>query len=164
MKVLVTAGSKYGSTAEIAQAIGRALARHGIDVDVIPIEEANPTGYDAFVIGSAVYAGHWLRPAIDFVERNSEALRRRPVWVFSSGPIGDPAKPVDVPLSPAVIEATGASDHKVFAGKLDKSHLSFAEKAIVLALRAPEGDFRDWADVQRWADSIAASLRANAPD
>lgn len=57
-----------------------------------------------------------------------------------------------------LVQATKARDHRVFAGKLDKSRLNFGERAIVMALRAPEGDFRDWEDVRTWASSIADSL------
>ena len=53
-----------------------------------------------------------------------------------------------------------ASKHVVFAGKLDKGRLGFAEKAIVVALRAPEGDYRDWDEIHRWASDIADVLHA----
>jgi hypothetical protein len=68
-------------------------------------------------------------------------------------------KPEEDPVDVApVLEATGARDHRIFAGKLDKGALGFAEKAIVLALRAPEGDFRDWDAMRGWASGIAADL------
>ena len=38
-----------------------------------------------------------------------------------------------------------------------KSELGFGEKAIVLALRAPEGDFRDWDEIRGWAAEVAES-------
>jgi menaquinone-dependent protoporphyrinogen oxidase len=40
--------------------------------------------------------------------------------------------------------------------------LGFAEKAIVLALRAPEGDFREWDAVRDWAKDIGVALQASA--
>ena len=43
-----------------------------------------------------------------------------------------------------VIAATEARDHRVFAGKLVRKQLGFGDKAIAVALRVPEGDFRDW--------------------
>ena len=48
--------------------------------------------------------------------------------------------------------------HRIFAGKLDRSKLGFAQKAIVIALRAPEGDFRDWEAVRGWAREVALDL------
>jgi menaquinone-dependent protoporphyrinogen oxidase len=163
-RILVTAASKYQATLEIAQAIGDALAERGFDVTIYPIEDVTAVdGYDAVVAGSAVYAGHWMKPAREFVERYAAELAARPVWLFSSGPIGDPPKPQEDPVDASeLVEQSGAREHRVFAGKLDRSRLSFGEKAIVLALRAPEGDFRDWDEVRSWAMSIADSLRGGA--
>jgi menaquinone-dependent protoporphyrinogen oxidase len=141
MKVLITAATKHGATAEIAT----------ID------------GYDAVVLGSAVYAGHWLAPAKELVDRTGGALADRPVWLFSSGPVGDPPKPEEDPVDIAeILAATKAREHRVFAGKLDKRQLGFGERAIVVGLRVPEGDFRDWAEIKGWASQIAHSLRSGA--
>jgi menaquinone-dependent protoporphyrinogen oxidase len=88
MRVLVTAASRHGATAEIAQAIGDALCGRGLDVTVMPVEDVSTVEpYGAVVLGSAVYAGHWLRPASAFVATHTRALASRPVWLFSSGPV-----------------------------------------------------------------------------
>jgi menaquinone-dependent protoporphyrinogen oxidase len=58
-----------------------------------------------------------------------------------------------------ILTATRARDHRVFAGRLVRRQLSFPERAIVSALRVPEGDFRDWPQIRRWADEIAEALR-----
>jgi menaquinone-dependent protoporphyrinogen oxidase len=115
--------------------------------------------FDAVVVGSAIYGGRWLKPAKQFVESNSKALRARPVWLFSSGPLGDPPAPEGDPADAApMVEASGARDHRVFGGKLDKKGLSLVEKAMVKAVHAPEGDYRDWNDIRTWAIGIAHSL------
>lgn len=162
MSVLVTAASKHGATAGIAEVIGRVLGEQGIDVAIVPISQARVEDYDAVVAGSAVYAGRWLKPARDFVKRNAEALRARPVWLFSSGPVGDPPKPESFPGEAELVEATGARDHVLFAGSIDRSRLNHAERALVTALRAPEGDFRNLGEIRRWALSIGAALHAGA--
>ena len=151
MKVLVTAATKYGATGEIARAIGEVLREHGLDSTVGPPEDATTVdGYDAVVLGSAVYAGHWLKPARELVDRSRDALAARPVWLFSSGPVGDPPKPEEDPVDVAeMVAATGARDHRVFAGKLVRKQLGFGDKAIAVALRVPDGDFRDWAEIKR---------------
>jgi menaquinone-dependent protoporphyrinogen oxidase len=162
MKVLVSAASKHGSTAEIARTIGEVLEEEGLDVAVMPPEDVQSiAGFDAAVLGSAVYAGHWLKPAKELVDRIGESLTDVPVWLFSSGPIGEPPKPEEDPVDVAeVMETTGARGHRVFPGKIVKSELGFGEKAIVLALRAPEGDFRDWEEIRAWAAEVAHGLRA----
>jgi menaquinone-dependent protoporphyrinogen oxidase len=161
MKVLVTVATRHGATAEVAAIIARVLRLRGMEAtelppaDVVDIEE-----YDAVVLGSAVYAGRWLAPATSLVERLQPQLAARPVWLFSSGPIGDPPnplKPVDVSR---VVASTGAIEHRLFAGKLDKSQLGLLERAIVRVAHASDGDFRDWREVSHWAAEIADTLAA----
>jgi menaquinone-dependent protoporphyrinogen oxidase len=162
MKVLVAAASRHGATQEIAEAIGRALDAEGMDASVATIEEAgDPTAYDAVILGSAVYMGHWLDAATKFVDSRGAELSARPTWLFSSGPIGDPPRPDE---SQAVnvgdlVAKTRAREHKLFAGKLDKGKLGFGERAVMLAFRAAEGDYRDWQEVEAWARAIAGDLR-----
>jgi menaquinone-dependent protoporphyrinogen oxidase len=160
MRVLVSAASKYGATTEIAETIARTLGEHGLDAAVIPPEEVGSVeDFEAVILGSGVYAGHWLKPAKELIERSGAALSSRPVWLFSSGPIGDPPKPTEDPVDVAdLMEATKARGHRVFAGKLEKKRLSFGEKAIVVAFRAAEGDFRDWDEIGGWSSEIAVSL------
>jgi menaquinone-dependent protoporphyrinogen oxidase len=46
----------------------------------------------------------------------------------------------------------------MFFGALDRSKLGFGERMMVKAVKAPEGDFRDWAGIRSWADDIAREL------
>jgi menaquinone-dependent protoporphyrinogen oxidase len=164
MRVLVTAATRHGATAEIATAIGEVLAEQGLDPTVTAPEQVEAVdGYDAVVIGSVVYAGHWLKPARELVGRFDSALAARPIWLFSSGPVGDPPKPDEDSVDVAdILATTGAREHRVFAGKPLRSQLSFPERAIVSALRVPEGDFREWPEIRRWAAGIAAALKGGA--
>ncbi|HEU5114007.1 MAG TPA: flavodoxin domain-containing protein [Acidimicrobiia bacterium] len=161
MKALISTASKHGSTAEIGDVIGEVLREHGIEIDVLgPEAVTSLEGYDLTVLGSAVYAGHWMKSMRELAERLAEDLAARPVWLFSSGPIGDPPKPDEDPVDVAeVMERTGARGHAVFAGKIERSRLGFGERAIVSALKVPEGDFRDWDEIRRWAAGIVEELR-----
>ena len=161
MKVLVTAASRHGSTAGIAEAIASSLAAEGFEVTVAQPDDVNDVrNVDAVVLGSAVYAGHWLEPASDLVDRLGARLCLRPVWLFSSGPVGDPPKPDEEAVDVAgILEFTRARGHRVFAGNIDRAALSFPERAIVRALGVPVGDYRDWDEIARWSKEIAEELR-----
>lgn len=161
MKVLVTAASRHGSTADIAAAIVRVLHQRGLAADLVePAEVEDLREYDAVVLGSAVYAGRWMGPATDLIARCQSPLAGRPVWLFSSGPVGSPANPSEGPAVAKLMEQTGALGHRVFAGKLDKAELGRLERTMVRAVRAPDGDYRDWAAITEWATEIADSLTA----
>jgi menaquinone-dependent protoporphyrinogen oxidase len=165
MNVLVTAASKQGATGEIAEAIARTLRKRGLDTTVLAPERVEDVrGYDAFVIGSAVYMGHWLEPAIGLVHRFGAAMGDRPVWLFSSGPVGDPkrklvqqmgADPVELP---ALLAQTRAREHRMFAGKLVKEHVNRAQRISLSIFRGFAGDFRNWSEIDRWASQIADAL------
>jgi len=163
MKVLVGYASKYGATDTIAHQIGGVLAELGLDVRVATLDGAKADGYDAYVIGSAIYAGNWLKAARRFIEQNRDELMRKRVWFFSSGPIGRPPKPEGDPagIEDYVFEIQ-PEQHVVFTGKLEKEHLNLLEKAMVSAFHAPEGDFRDWEAIRRWAIEVGDALKLKA--
>jgi menaquinone-dependent protoporphyrinogen oxidase len=164
-RVLISAASEHGSTAEIARVIGDTLVTEHITVDIVPPAEVDSIeDYDAVILGSAIYAGHWLAPAKGFAIRFHDQLATRRVWLFSTGPVGDPSRklvqsmeqdPADVNRIQRDIEVRG---HQIFAGKLDPEALSHAQRASLLVFRGMDGDFRDWAVITRWAMSIAADL------
>lgn len=160
MDILVTTASKYGATREIGESIARVLRDEGHQVVVADAADVGDiSGFEAVVIGGAVYAGRWPRAGRDLIERAAKQLATKPLWVFSSGPLGDPPKPEGPPEGMAESLAELAPrDHVVFPGKLAHNHLRLGDKAIVKALRAPEGDFRDWPAIEAWTRAIHKEL------
>ena len=121
--VLVAYASKHGSTAGLAQAIAKTLDDNGLRVTCVEasdVESLDP--FDAVILGSAVYARRWRVEARRFLRRYAHELAERPFWVFSSGPIGDPAKDNAAWEEPARTMAKaielGARDHVVFGGSV----------------------------------------------
>ncbi len=89
MRVLVVYASRHGATQGIAERIAATLGQRAIEVTVRSAEQAGDvSAYDAIVVGGAAYAFHWLKEATEFVRRNRALLASRPVWLFSSGPLG----------------------------------------------------------------------------
>ncbi len=176
MRVLVAYASKYGSTKGIADFIGEKLRERGMQVDVQAVDSTErPRDYDAFVIGSAVYTFHWLKEAKSFVSNNRALLRTRPVWLFSSGPVGTKTtdnqgrdlREVSGPKEMDDLrEAVKPRDHRVFFGTLDGTRLTgamgfmyrMARRSQAARESMPEGDFRDWKEIESWANSIAEAL------
>lgn len=166
MRVLVVHASQFGATKGIAERIAEVLARHGVTAETYPVTElATLAMVDAVVIGSAVHAGHWLDQATRFVYRHQDELRAMPVWLFSSGPIGDRAvrsqqpDPKEVATFRVLLAPRGV---EVFAGAYDRetadfSHMGLGEKLAGRLM--PEGDWRNWDAIDRWTDEIAAALQ-----
>jgi menaquinone-dependent protoporphyrinogen oxidase len=162
MTVLVASASKHGATHEIAEVIAGVLEAEGVDVECKRLEDVDTAfPYDAFVLGSAIYMGSWLRDARVFVEVHADVVGGRPTWLFSSGPIGEPphAAAPDAFDDAWLLDATHAREHRVFGGRLARRELGLAERALAGALRVPDGDFREWGDVAEWATGIAAALQ-----
>jgi menaquinone-dependent protoporphyrinogen oxidase len=92
MHVLVAYASRHGATQGIVERIAETLKATGIDAKAQPVASVKGAeGYDVFVIGSAAYMFHWLREAVALVRHNRGVLAARPVWLFSSGPLGTDA-------------------------------------------------------------------------
>ena len=161
MSVLVAYASKHGSTAEIASAIADRLRERGVDADARSVEQIDDAGEPrAVVLGSALYAGSWKKEAVEFAHRHATRIADRPVWLFSSGPLGDHVEDEEEqPRQLAELtELLRPIEHRIFAGALDRDALGFAERMIVKAVKAPDGDFRDWSAIRAWADEIASTL------
>jgi menaquinone-dependent protoporphyrinogen oxidase len=158
MRVLVAYGSKMGGTKGIAHLVGDALTDSGFQVDVRPAAEAADLDpFDAVIVGGALYTGHWHRQARRFVKRHTAALRERPVWLFSSGPLNGAAAE-EIPPVPQVqelLERVGARGHVTFGGRLPADVKGFPASAMA---KSHAGDWRDPEQIRGWADGVAMEL------
>jgi menaquinone-dependent protoporphyrinogen oxidase len=167
--ILVTYASRHGATKGIAERLATSLRSAGVDATALPVETVRDVdGYDGFVIGSAVYATHWLGTVKHFVHRHRAMLRRHPVWLFSSGPLSNEpselaeARPRDLP---EIERDLAARDHRVFAGAWDREApaIGLLERmmGVIPAAREalPAADFRDWAAIDAYGRSIAGELQ-----
>ena len=164
-RVLVAYATKYGATAGIAEKIGQVLQEAGLVVEVKRADQAgDPAGYQAVVLGSAVYIGRWRKEAAHYLKANEKTLAQRPVWLFNSGPLGEgdaaeKAGDLGFPkgLRP-IADRINVRDITVFFGAVDLEKLNPLERWMFKNVKSPIGDFRNWDAIAAWASGIAAAL------
>lgn len=177
MSVLVAYASRHGATAGIAEKIAESLSENGAEAVAIDVNDVDDVAqYDAFVIGAAAYMFHWLKDATRFVKRNVQTFSAKPVWLFSSGPIGtelvdDEGRDVFEASRPKEFDELGPlvnpKGEKVFFGAWNPEEskpVGMAERFMKLLPASdslPTGDFRDWEAIDAWAKEIADQLTAD---
>lgn len=166
MTVLVGYASEHGSTEGIARRIAARLRERGRTADVRPLSDApGADGYEAVVLGSAVHGGAWLDEASGYVRANTDPLGRIPIWLFSVGlarVVGgwfekhsrDPEEIMEL------CRGHDLRDHRLLAGALRPQHLPLPGRVFYRLIGGRYGDFRDWEEIDAWADTIAADLSA----
>ena len=162
-RILVAYAPRKGSTAGIAQAVGKQLVSAGHTVDVAEMKTVTTVeGYNAVIIGAPMYMGSIVQDAGKFVGRSRDQLTKLPVAAFAVGmaPASNDAKKVEesmkalhaslAPLKP--LPAT------MFAGKLDPTKLSFIQRKMTEFVKSPTGDFRDWNAIAAWARELPKKM------
>ena len=163
MHVLVAYGSKRGGTAGLATMIGDELTKAGWDAIVRAADEVHDLiGIDAVIVAGGLYANRWHRDARRFVRRNASALRERPVWLVSSGPLDDSAEKQEIPPTKQVAKLAdriGARGHVTFGGSLAPDAKGFPASAMA---KTKSGDWRNPDHVRRWVATIVDQHRRAA--
>ena len=128
-----------------------------------PRRPRRATGFDAVVVGGALYANRWHRAARRFVTRREKDLRSVPVWFFSSGPLDDSADRQVIPPTRQVeilMERVGAQGHVTFGGRLLPGARGFPASAMA---KKRAGDWRRPDRIRSWAIDIARALPTARP-
>jgi len=163
-RILVAYASKNGSTAEIAQAIGKELQSVGKSVDVIDMKTVKALArYDAIVIGAPIYMGSVLGDMGKFSGRYGSVLAKVPVAAFVVGIAPRDPKHDAVPaamraLAKALGQVTPVTS-TIIAGKLDPANVNFVIRKFMEMAKIPLGDFREWDAIAAWARGLPAVLK-----
>jgi len=163
-QILVAYASRKGSTAGIAQAIGKELVSAGHTVDVIEMKTVTTVkGYNAVIIGAPVYMGKVDKDISKFVAKNRDRLASIQVAAFAVGiaPVAPQIEPVekvldDLTKAVSPIQLIAAT---VFAGKLDPDKMSFIERSMTSLMKVRTGDFRDWNAIAVWAKGLPGQMK-----
>jgi menaquinone-dependent protoporphyrinogen oxidase len=168
-KILVTYASRTGSTAEIAEAIGKTLSEGGAQVDVIPMNDVKDlSAYQTVVAGSAIRGSKWLPEAMQFIQTHRSTLTQKQFAMFTvcitltmknaenyrAGVAGWVA-PVRALVKPL--------DEGIFAGMLDFKKMPVNKDTLMFRISValgifPRGDHRDWNAVNTWAKGLRYAL------
>lgn len=162
-RALVVVGSRHGGTMEMGDWVVQGLREGGVDAELFDAEDApSPEGFDVAVVGGAVYAGRWVENVREWTRANSDALKAMPCWIFSSGPVTGPPFPSDEESVhyDRLLQWTDAREHRCFPGRIDRPNLRAREKAMVIAMRVQDCDYRPKDDITAWARGIARATTA----
>jgi len=161
--VLIVHATQMGSTAEIAQSVADRLTARGSECVIFSADAAPaPDRFDAVVVGSAIYLGHWLPRATEYLRDYRRPLMRRPVFLFQSGPCGEDAESAQVKVPRRIAQLSrviGCQPPVTFGGVLDKARAT-GPLSRWMTDGAFAGDYRDWGRITAWADLVADQLGA----
>ena len=169
-KILVTYASRGGSTAGVAEAIGKTLTANGAEVEVRPMQEVTDLApYAAVVAGSAIQGKQWLPEAMQFVQTHRAELNRKPFAAFLvcmtlSLKNEEWRKQAGVEnwLSPVRTLVKPVSEG-FFAGVLDVNKVPSLGDRLKFRISVmsgvwSEGDHRDWDAIRTWANQLSSKV------
>ena len=168
-RILVAYASGTGSTAGVAEAIGKTLVEGGAQVEVLPMKDVQDLApYRAVVAGSAIQGRKWLPEAMQFMQTHQATLAHKPFAAFlvcmtRAMPSADKYRQgVAAWLEPVRALVKPVSEG-LFAGALDISKIPSLGDRLKFRLSVifgvwSEGDHRDWNAICAWAESIRPLL------
>jgi len=169
-KILIAYASKFGTTGEVAEAIGEVLCQEGNTVETKWVKNVNGLdNYDAVIIGSPIHKDTWMSEAEEFVKDNQKILQQLPVIYFYTclflhklNPKSDiEAKECSDKLQ-ALVPQVNPISIGGFAGVLDYSNMGFFHRLVLKVIlskkNVKEGDFRDWDAIRSWAKDVHFKL------
>jgi menaquinone-dependent protoporphyrinogen oxidase len=165
-RILIAYATRYGSTREVAQAVGKVLQEAGAEVDVLNIQDITDiTPYQGVIIGSAARMGKLYASAVKFVNKHAKELVRVPTAYFYVGTTMNQDTLENRKKAGEVLEplrkAKEPESIGFFGGKVDPAKLEPFWRFIVSFVKegamAP-GDYRDWNAVNSWAKSLIPIL------
>lgn len=167
-KTLVAYATRYGSTREVAEAVGTVLRGHGVDAEVKSVKDVTALdGYAGVVLATPFYLGSMLKDAAAFLELHRAALEVLPVALVALGPtrasddMTEARRQLDGALTK--LEWLRPVAAEMFVGKYDPARLRLLDKLIALPPASPlhgmgVHDERNWDAIRAWADALPAAM------
>lgn len=176
MKALIAFGSRYGSSTEIAEEIGKIMENQGVEVNLVNLRKNkvdNINNYDLIVVGSGIKMGKWTKEPLKFLNKNKSTLQDKKVALFVScgAPLNGKEKmdeamelylekiakeslssePVSMGLFGGVFDPN-ANNGLMYKMAIKMAKKGFEEKGVDTSKRY---DYRDWDEIRDWARKLA---------
>lgn len=172
-KILIAYASRTGTTAGVADRIGKTLTDLGVNVDVRRMQDIyDVSSYKSVIAGSAIQAGKWLPEAMEFIEKNQQSLVQKPFAAFLvcmtlAMPKAAEYRPTVATWFSPVRSLVKPVSEGLFAGALNLSQISSFSERLKFRLSImfgvwKEGDHRDWEAISDWAKSLGPLLKHNS--
>jgi menaquinone-dependent protoporphyrinogen oxidase len=171
-RILVTYATLMGATTGIARAIGIEIRAGGTAVRVLPIEHVGKIDeYRSVIVGSPIYEGNWLEPAVTYLQQHRVALSKIPVAFFAvcakrNETLTDQECRVQRAMDRVLERFPDIKpvDIGIFTGAFNSKRWTLP---TLLSLKAQgelplDGDFRDWEVIRAWAVKILPLLTPQA--
>ncbi|MCB9457541.1 MAG: hypothetical protein H6671_16265 [Anaerolineaceae bacterium] len=170
MNVLLAYATTHGSSAEIAQFMGKVLEEKGHKATISNVVHINTIEeYDAFVIGSPIYVGTWMPELSTFLKAFAPQLAAHPVylWVSCIRILEENGQEhvLEFYLQHDLLHDLKVREVGTFAGRLNLEETDWNERWTLAARydggtwpSSFNGDFRNWDTIRQWAEKIAGEL------
>ncbi|MGY5854827.1 MAG: flavodoxin domain-containing protein [Candidatus Thorarchaeota archaeon] len=173
-QILICYGTRYGSTAEVAEDLAKTAQDLGKQVEVVNLKKNNPQKspheYDLVVVGSGIQAGQWTKEPLKFIKNNLESLSQTKVALFVVCGYAASEDKCDTAQTDFLDKI--AENHPglnpvstgLFGGVFDTKKYNFAVRALVKSMikkELPPGeevpeklDQRDWNQIREWITKL----------
>ena len=170
MKILAAYASAHGTTGEVATFISKTLEVYGAEVTHAAVETVESVKeYDAFILGTAIHEGIWLRSMMLFIDKFGTELAEKPVYFFITcirvAEADGYEHVMKNYMDTHTLEKLKARNVTAFGGAIQLKEINWDER-WTLGLRYDgtnlqqrlNADYRDWYAIGTWVNNIAKEL------
>lgn len=166
-RILVAYATTHGSTREIAEQVAEMLRHAGSrTVDLLPARQVRSLqGYQAVILGSALYMFHLHKDALRFLGLHRTTLEGGLPLAFFAGGLYDRdgaeaenevRRELDGEL--AKFPWLRPASMLIVGGRHDPESLRFPWSLVPVLRHAPARDLRDWDAIRAWAATLNGTL------
>lgn len=82
-KVLIAYGTRYGSTEEISQEMGKTLEKEGLEVQLVDLKKTKSKEwpslepFDGVLVGSSIAVGKWMNEPQEFLKKHKVEIKKK---------------------------------------------------------------------------------------